>query len=230
MSEFQPIRTNIRNLLSGPDSVSRVGRMLHHWALWKSYQDLIKYVKDARVHTGLANEIARRPILLELFLKHLKEKAHLHIDVDNESIFNEDIIGDENEWEVWQENGYSLYRDGSNFPRRLQRWINYYNASRGTYEKTIDARNRGYETGDIIPYWKLWEVGVLAGAEGGYGYPSYTGLQYVEKAYMDLPKYMDQAMNYLEQYVVNAIDGNQILPAPFRTTQWLSVLRRSGVV
>lgn len=233
MTEFRSMRDRITDLLRGPEMIRirTISRLLHHWALWKTYQDMIAVIRTAKTHGGLSSEVARRPILLSLFLQHLRDNAHRHIDIETGTFFNEAIIGDEDEWRVWQENGYSLERDGGNFPKRLQRWINYYNASKQTYEKTIDARNRGYTNADIIPYWKLWEVGVYS--EGGFGYPSYSGLFYVDKAMQNQPKYEAQAAMYLETYAANALfNENSAIqyPPPFRTTQWISVARKSGLV
>lgn len=217
----------IEFLLYGPRGIDYATRGLKYWVCWKCYQDMIGYVKEAQNTPGLSDEIARVPELLRVFIDHLENSAHLHIDIQKMSFFNEEVIGDRFLWRDWQEHGYPLERTAQNYRKRLQVWRNLYRANKGNYENIIGLRNTMI-TQNEVPYWFLWNYGNAHLAQPGY--PAYRGIHFIERAQMNMNNYVTKALEYLERYAVYYLEGRKYRPAPFRDYSWIRSARLAGVL
>lgn len=223
---MKELKDRIEFLLYGPRGISYAVRGLKYWACWKCYQDMINYVKEAKTHPGLGDEIARAPELLEIFVDHLENNAHRHINISTMTFFDESVIGERDLWREWQNYAIPLVRTPENYRRRLQVWKNLYNANNGNYEMVISLRNEMIY--DNVPYWYLWNYGNVIFAQTGY--PRYVGLHFIERAQMNLKLYIEKAVKYLERYAVYYLAGGKYKPAPFRDYSWIKSARLAGVL
>lgn len=217
---------SIQFLLYGNRGLDYAVRGLKYWACWHCYQDMIGYVKEASGHPGLLQEILQMPVLLDIFVEHLENNAHRHININNMTIFSEDVIGDRNLWRAWQDYAIPMERTTVNYKKRIQVWKNLYLAFKGNYEAVIERRN--YMIEDTVPYWYLWNYGTQHLAQPGY--PSYRGLYFIERAQMNLNMYIDKALAYLDRYATYYLEGRKYKPAPFRDYEWIKSARLAGVL
>lgn len=225
---MQELIKSIEFLLFGPKGIDYARRGLKYWACWKAYQNMIEYVKEAKTHPGLSEEVSRMPQLLDLFVEHLNKRINMHIDIETMTIFSVDVIGPGDLWREWQETGYSRYRDRFNYRKRLHVWRNLFRANKGNFEKIIAERNKYIVEATFIPYWYLWNYG--SASFGSDGFPSYQGLFFVERAHNDLRAFIPKALEYLDKYAIYYLDGRKYVPVPFRDSRWLKDARSAGVL
>lgn len=101
-----------RNVIFGGD-------YFHALGLAVAYNNLIE-LADTRTQTH--PEVQRVPSLRYILLEHLYMNADRHINMSQDRIFNDSLLGGPRTLREWQDAGYHTARTQRNYPRRLQYW------------------------------------------------------------------------------------------------------------